>query len=301
NGATGGEGPGAARNHGHVVLEGHVLVTSDAGERLESDRIEYFQAESTLVSPGRCRFRLVPPPRSEGGLGPSQGEAGTVTYNLSTKVIVLKGGVTTHMSAAGAPETVATSEQARFSADGSSADLDGDARVSRGEEFLSAPHIEMARSENGDRTHIVARPGATGRILPGSTLAASVGASPGAPKASGAVPAVGAGPRTATADATRAATPASAAPSGSAGARPTRVAAQTVDAADVAATGERGVTLDGAASLEEEPMPGLPPGRTLSAHTIVVAEAPRAPGTARGAKTPRTLHAEESVRMTLPP
>src|SRR5262249_32020935 len=86
-----------------------------------------------------------------------------------------------------------------------------------------------------------------------------------------------------------------------AGARPTRVAAQTVDATDIASTGERRVTLDGAASLEEEPMPGLPPGRTLSAHTIVVAEAPRAPGTARGAKTPRTRHAGESVRMTPPP
>ena len=302
NGATGGEGSGTARGHGHVVLEGHVLVTSDAGERLESDRIEYFQAEGTLVSPGRCRFRLVPPPRSSGGLGPSQGEAGTVTYNLSTKVIVMKGGVTIHMSAEGAQETVATSAQARFSADGTSADLDGDARVTRGEEFLAAPHIEMARSEDGDRTRVVAKTGAKGRVLPASALAASTGVSSAGPAASGAGQAgpVGHG-AAAVAAATPAAPPAGASSRGSAGVRPTRVAAQTIDTTDIASTGQRQVTLDGAASLEEEEMPGLPSGRTLSARTIVLQEAPRPPSAAPGARTPRTLHAVESVQMTLPP
>lgn len=298
-GASGAPSAGAVRGHGHVVLEGHVLVTSDAGERLESDRIEYFQAASTLVSPAKCRFRLVPPPGTRGGLGPSEGEAGSVTYDLTTKLIAMKGGVVIHLSNEGAPETVATSAQARFAADGTSADLDGDARVTRGEEYLSAPRIQMTRSEDGDRTRVVAATGAKGRVLPGSALAARAPGSPGergpAPAAAAVLPAAAVSPAVAPAPSVSSPTRTSST------ARPTLVAAQTIDATDVASTGERRVTLKGAASLEEAPVPGLPPGRSLSGRTIVLHEAPRAPGGSPRTSAPRTLHAEGSVRATFPP
>ena len=265
---SGGTGTnGNSRGHGHVVLEGHVVVTSDMGERLESDRVEYSQAEATLVSPGKCRFRLVPPPETRGGPGPSEGEAGSVSYELNTKIIGMKDGVVIHMSSQGSPGILATGASARFAADGTTALIEGDARIERGEEFLAAPRIDMVRSEDGDHTHLVASPGAKGSILPGSALTP-----------------------TATAPARGAQAP-----------RPTLVAARTIEATDVASTGERRVTLSGDASLAEAAVPGLPPGRTLRARSIDLREAARAAGAAPGASTPRTLHAEGGVRATLPP
>lgn len=139
---------------GNLVLEGDVRLSGTAGERLESDRLEFSQSMQKLVSPGRARFAMK-------GIS---GEAGRLVYDLEGKRIHAESGVTLRLAAEGErPDTILQADRADAAADGSSATLRGSVTVVSGADRLSGPELRLLELQDGQVRFSLGAP-ASGRL-----------------------------------------------------------------------------------------------------------------------------------------
>jgi lipopolysaccharide export system protein LptA len=206
---------------GTLLLEGKVRLDGTEGERLESDRLEYTQAEETIVSPGLARF----------GFRNGTGEAGRLSYDMRARTAVIEGGITLRMPGEGGlPETRLTADRGTVREGGSSADLEGNVTVVRGADTLTGPSLHLERMGEGTKamSFTIGSP-ARGRI----DSATMSGASPGGP--------------------TTAASPAAA--------RPLLIAAQRIEGTNAGAAGGEIVLIGSASITDETPVAGSVPRR----------------------------------------
>lgn len=262
---------GAALAGGTLVLEGHVHIDGSAGERFDSERLEYFQKDGEIASPGPVTFRLPASqgPRSSTGStvagrgadGPLVliGSAGRLEYEMSSHKLKLAGGLDLTIEEPGAPGTRVRAASAHADAGTGQASFEGQVTVERGRDGLSAPSVRIERFPTGGQ-RLVAGPGAHARLedmdSPGDRSAVRLPDVPERPKA-------------------------------------LLASAETIELTEPPGARGRIVRLDGAARIEEERVAGDPAGRTIQAQTIVVED----PG---GAEE-RRLDAEGNVLVLFPP